>query len=155
MKKTEVKTNKPVYVGQAILNISKTLMYEFWYHYIKPKHGDNARLCYMDTASFVTNIKTEDFYRDIANDIERWFDTSNYDENDERPLSIGKIKKVIGMFKGELGGKIITEFCALRAKAYTYLMEDGSDHKKVKGTKKCIIKRKLMFENYIDSLFNN
>ena len=84
-------------------------MYEFWYHYPKPKYGDNARLCYIDTASFVINIKNEDFYKDIANDIERWFDTSNYDENDERPLyderplSIGKIKKVIGMFKDELG----------------------------------------------------
>ena len=161
MKKVEVKMNKSVYLGQAILDISKIPMYEFWYHYIKPKYGDNARLCYMDTASFVINIKTEDFYKDIANDIERWFDTSNYDENDERPLyderplAIGKIKKVIGMFKDELGGKIITEFCALRAKAYAYLMEDGSDHKKVKGTKKCIIKRELMFENYIDSLFNN
>ena len=135
MKKVEVKMNKPVYLGQAILDISKILMYEFWYHYIKPKYKDNARLCYMDTDSFVNNIKTEDFYKDIANDVERWFDISNYDKNDKRPLLIGKNKKVIGLFKDELGGKIMKEFVTLRAKAYAYLMEDGSEHKKAKETK--------------------
>ena len=109
----------------------------------------------MDTDSFIIYIETEDFYKDIANDVERWFDASNYDENDERPLPIGKNKKVIGLFKDELGGKIMTEFVALRAKAYAYLMEDGSEHKKAKGTKKCVIKRILMFENYADSLFND
>ena len=76
MKKTEVKINKPIYLRQAILDLNKTLMYEFWYDYIKSKYGDKARLCYMDTDSFVMNIKTEDFYKDIANDVERWFDTS-------------------------------------------------------------------------------
>ena len=80
---------------------------------------------------------------------------NNYDTNDERPLPLGKNKKVIGLFEDELGGKIITEFCALRAKVCAYLMEDGSEHKKAKGTKKCIIKRDLMFENYKDSLFND
>ena len=93
MKKVEVKMNEPVCLGQAILNISKTLMHEFWYNYIKPKYGDKARLCYMDTDSFVIYIKTEDFYKDIANDVERWFDTSNYDKNNERPLTIDKKKK--------------------------------------------------------------
>ena len=155
MKKTEVKMNKPIYLGQAILDISKTLMYEFWYNYIKQKYGDKARLCYTDTDSFVIYIKTKDFYKDIANDVEKWFDTSNYDIKNERPLPIGKNKKVIGLFKDELGGKIIIEFCALRAKAYSYLMEDDSEHKKVKRTKKSIIKRELMFEHYKDSLFND
>ena len=112
---------------QAILDISKTLMYEFWYDYIKPKYGDKVRLCYMDTDSFIMHIKTEDFYKDIANDVERWFDTSNYDEKDNRPLLIGKNKKVIGKFKDELGGKIMTEFCALRAKAYSFLLDDYND----------------------------
>ena len=84
-----------------------------------------------------------------------WFDTSNYDKKDERPLPIGKNKKVLGLYKDELGGKIMTEFCALRAKAYAYLLEDGSEHKKAKGTKKCVVKRKLMLENYEDSLFND
>ena len=125
MKKTEVKMNKPVYLGQAILDISKTLMYELWYDYIKPKYGEKAKLCYMDTDSFIIHIETEDFHKYIASDVERWFDTSGYDKNDKRPLPIGINKKVIGMFKDELGGKSITEFCALRAKAYAYITEDG------------------------------
>ena len=81
MKKTKVKMNKPVYLGQAIFDISKTLMNEFWYDYIKPKYQGKAKLCYMDTDSFIIHIKTEDFYKDIANDVEKWFDTSNYDKN--------------------------------------------------------------------------
>ena len=121
MKKVEVKMDKPVYLGQAILDISKSLMYEFWYHYIKPKYRDNARLCYMDTDSFIINIKTENFYRDIANEAKEWYDTSNYDENEKRTLPIGENKKVIGLFKDELGGKIMAEFIALRPKAYAYI----------------------------------
>ena len=130
-------------------------MYEFWYDYIKPKYGGKARLCYMDTDIFVIHIKTEDFCKDINNDVERWFDTSNYDKNDKRPLKTGINKKVIGMFKDELGGKIMKEFCALRAKTYTYLMDDDSEKKKAKGTKKCIIKRRIKFEDFKDSLFKS
>ena len=122
---------------------------------LNQKYKDNAKLCYMDIDSFVVNIFTEDFFEDINNDVERWFDTSNYDKNDKRPLQIGMNKKVIGLFKDELGGKIMKEFCALRAKTYSYLMDDNSEVKKSKGTKKCVIKRRLMFENYKDSLFNN
>ena len=107
--------NKPVYLGMSILNISKTLMYEFWYDFLKPKYKDNAKLCYMDTDSFVINIFTEDFFENINNDVKRQFDTSNYDKNDKIPLQIGVNKKVIGMFKDELGAKIMKEFCALRA----------------------------------------
>ena len=92
MKKTEVKMNKPIYLGQAILDISKILTYEFWFDYIKPKYGDKAKLCYMDTDSFIIHIKTKDFYNDITNDVEKQFDTSNYDKNDKRPLPIGKKK---------------------------------------------------------------
>ena len=118
MRKTEVRINKPIYLGQAILDLSETLMYEFWYDYIKLKFGDKVRLCYMDTESFVMYIKTDDFYKHISNDIERWFDTSNVNKSDNRSLETGKNKKVIGKFKDELGGKIIIEFCAYRAKAY-------------------------------------
>ena len=92
MRKVEVKMNKQIYLGQAILDISKILIQEFWYDYIKPKYGDKARLCYMDTDTFVIYIKTENFCKGIADDVERWFDTSNYDEKDERPLPIGKQK---------------------------------------------------------------
>ena len=147
--------NMPVYLCMSILDISKTLMYEFWYDYIKLKYGDRTNLCYMNTDSFVIHIETEGFYKYIANGVEKWFDISNYDENDDRPLPIGKKKKVIGLFKNELGGKIMKEFCAVRAKTYAYLMDNDNEKKKARGTKKCVIKRRLMFENYTDSLFNN
>ena len=130
-------------------------MYEFWYDYIKPTYGDRAKICYMDTDSFVIHILTEDFFEDIANDVERWFDTSNYDENDERPLPIGKNKKVIDLFKDKLGGKVMIEFCGLKPKTYAHLMDDDSEKTKAKGTKKCIKKRRIMFKNYKDCLFND
>ena len=132
MKKTKVKMSKPVYLGMSILDISKMLMYEFWYDYVKPKYKDKAKLCYMDTNSFAIHIFTEDLFEDINNDVERWFDTSNYDKNDKRPLSISMNKKVISLFKDELGGKIMKEFCVLRAKIYTYLMDDDSEKKRQK-----------------------
>ena len=83
-------------------------MYEFWSEYLKPKYNENIRLCYMHTDSFITHIKTEDFFEDIANDVEKWFDTSNYPSNINRPLPKGKNKKVIGLMKNELGGEIMT-----------------------------------------------
>ena len=106
--------------------------------YVKPKYADNVKLCYIDTDSFIMHIKTEDFYKDIADDVEKRFDTSNYDVN--RPLPSGKNKKVIGLMKDELGGKNMTEFVALRPKTYLYLTDDGGSDKKAKGTKKCVIK---------------
>ena len=116
MKKTKVKMNKPIYLGLSILEISKILMYEFWYDYMKPKYNNNVIFCYMDTDSFIMDIKTNDFYKDIANDFENRFDTSNYEV--KRPLPMGKNKKVIGLMKDKLGGKIITEFVTLRPKTY-------------------------------------
>ena len=101
MRKTKILMNKPVYLGKAILDISKALMYEFWYDYIKPKYDQNAKLCYMDTDSFITQIFIENFYKDVAMDVKRWFDTSGYDQNDKRPLPVGINKKIIGMFKDE------------------------------------------------------
>ena len=109
--------------------------------------------------NFVTQIltpkMTEDFFEDISNDVEKWFDTSNYNKKDKIPLLIGKNKKVPGLFKDKLGGKIITEFVALRPKAYSYLDDDGNEHKKSKDTKRCVTKQKLMFQNFKDCLFNN
>ena len=148
MKKTKVKMNKPVYLGLSILEIIKTLMYECWYDYMKQKYGDNVKLCYMDTDSFIMHIKTEEFYKDIANDVERRFDTSNYEVN--IPLSTGKNKKVVGLMKDGLGGKIMTEFVALRPKTYSCLMDDGRSDKKSKGTKNSVIKRILKFNDYKD-----
>ena len=146
MKKIKVKMNKPVYLGLSILEISKTLMYEFWYDYIKPKYQCNAKLSYMDTDCLIVNIKPEDVYTDIANDIEKRFDASNYEIN--RPLLKGKDKNVIGLMKDELGGKIMTELVGLRPKTYFYLIVDDSEDKKAKGTKKCVIKQILKFEDY-------
>ena len=101
MNEKRVKMNKPVYLGMSILDISKTLMYEFWYDYVKPKYEEKAKLGQMDTDGFVIKIFTEEFFEDINNDVERWFDTSSYDKNDKRPLETGMNKKVIGMFKDE------------------------------------------------------
>ena len=147
--------NEPIYLGMSILGISKTLMYKFWYDYFKPKYGDKAKLCYTDTDSFIIHIITEEFFENISNDVEIWYDTSNYDENDKRPLSIGKNKKVIGFFKDELGGRIMKELCALRVKTYSYLMDDDCEVKKAKVTNKCIIKRRIIFGNYTDCFFND
>ena len=106
MKRTKVKMNKPIYLGLSILDISKILMYEFWYDYMKPKYGEN----------------------DIANDVEKRFDTANYEC--DRPLPTGKNKKVIGLMKDELGGRIITEFVTLRPKTYSYLTDYFKEDKK-------------------------
>ena len=141
--------NKPVYLGQAILDLSKIVMYDFHYNYMVPEYGlENFKLCYMDTDSLVYDIKTEDFYKDIANDVEARFDTSGYSKTDFRLLPIGLIKKVIGLMKDELGGKIMTEFVALRPKLYSYTKLDGSENKKCKGIKKCVVKKTLTFEDY-------
>ena len=145
MNKTRVKMNKPIYLELSILDISKILMYEFWYDYMKPKYGSDVKLCYMDTDSFVMNIKTNDFYKDIANDVERKFDISNYEVN--RPLPMGKNKKVIGLMKDE--------FVTLRPKTYSYLTDDGKEDKKAKGTKKCVIKRMIKFNDYKNCLFKD
>ena len=152
MNKTRVKMNKPIYLGLLILDISKILMHEFWYDYMKPKYGNDVKLCYMGTDSFVMNSKTEDVYKDIANDVEKRFDTSNYEV--DRPLPTGKNKKVIGLMKDELGGKIITKFVTLRPKTYSYLTDDGKEDKKAKGTKKCVIKRMIKFDDYEKCLLN-
>ena len=105
MKKIKVKINKPVYLGLSILEISKTLMYEFWYDYIKPKYQCNSKLCYMDTYSFIMYIKTEDVHENIANDVEKRFCTSNYEleyNSIERPIPIGENKKMVGLMKDEI-----------------------------------------------------
>ena len=152
MKKVKVKMKKPIYLGLPILEISK-IMCEFWYDYVKKTYGDMVKLCYMDTDSLIMNIKTKDFYKDIAQDVEERFDTSNYDV--DRPLPKGKNKKVIGLMKDELGGGIITEFVALRPNTYSYMTDEFIEIKKAKGTKKCVIKKMLMFEDYKKCLFDN
>ena len=106
----------------------------------------------MDIDSFNINIKIENFYEDISNDVEKRFDTSNY--KIKRPLPIGKNKKVIGLMRDELRVKIATEFEAVRPKTFSYLVDDGNSDKKAKKTKKCVIKLRLTFTDYKDCLIN-
>ena len=149
MGKVKVIMNKPVYLGQAILDLSKTIMYEFHYDYILLKYEDNIKLCYMDTDSFAFDIETEDFYKAIAEDVEARFDTSGYCD---RPLPVGKNKKVIGLMKDELGGEVMKEFISLRPKMYSYRI-GNSEPKKCKGIKKCVVKKTITFEDYKKCLF--
>ena len=153
MKKIKVKMNKPIYLGLSILDISKILMYEFWYDYMKRKYSDNVKLCYTYTDSFIINIKRKDFYKDIANDVEDRFDTSNYEVY--RPLPTGKNKKVIGLMKDELEGKVVTEFVALRPKTYSYLTDDCKEDKNAKGTRKFVVKKMIKFNDYKNCLLND
>ena len=124
--------NVPIYIGFTILEVSKTVMWEFFYDYPKPKYGDKMKLCYTDTDSFIFCIKTKD---DINNDVKEWFDTSDY--KIDRPLLItDKNKKVLGKFKDELGEEIMTKFVGLRSKTYAHLIDDFEEKKKEQRTKK-------------------
>ena len=127
MGNVRVLMNKPVYLGQAILDLSKNFMYEFHYIYMLPEYGENLWLCYMDTDSFICNIKTDIFYEDIANDIDARSDMSSY--SCSCPLPIGVNKNVIGLMKDELSRWIMTEFVALRLKLYTFKMLSGGRDK--------------------------
>ena len=155
MKKVKLYFNKPVYLGMSILDLSKTLMYDFHYNYIKPKYGERAKLLFTDTDSLAYEIQTEDFYRDISSDVKEKFDTSNYPKNHPSGILTGVNKKVIGMFKDEAAGKQIAEFVGLRAKLYSYRVEESYEEKKCKGVKKAVIKKTITFNDYKDCLFDN
>ena len=153
MKKTTIKLRKPIYLGMSILDLSKTLMYDFHYNYIKPKYGNGASLLFTDTDSLCYEIKTKDFYKYISGDVSEWFDTSNFDKNHPSGIKAGINKKVIGMMKDEAGGKQITEFVGLRSKLYAYKMDCGKEEKKCKGVKKGVVKKDITFEDYKNCLF--
>ena len=155
MKKVSLKFNKPVYLGMSILDLSKTLMYDFHYNYIKPKYDDRAKLLFTDTDSLAYEIETEDFYRDISSDVKSKFDTSNYPKDHPSGILTGVNKKVIGMFKDEASGKQIAEFVGLRAKLYSYRVEESYEEKKCKGVKKAVIKKTITFNDYKNCLFDN
>ena len=124
MKKREVYSNKPIYVGQAILDLSKTLVFDFHYNYIKSKYRNKAELLFTDTDSLMYQIEREDFYQDIAKDVTKRFDTSDYPEKHQSGIKTGVNNKIIGKFKDEAAGKQITHFVGLRAKLYSYRIED-------------------------------
>ena len=148
MKKTSLTMNKPVYLGMCILDLSKTLMFDFHYKYIKPKYGNKAKLLFTDTDSFLYEIQTEDFYKDISGDVKYKFDTSDYPENHPSGIPTGINKKVLGMFKDEVAGKNIKEFVGLRAKLYSFKTEKGEENKKCKGIKKAVVAKSIRHENY-------
>ena len=155
MKKTEVYFNKPVYVGQAILDLSKTLMFDFHYNYIQKKYSHNhAKLLFTDTDSLMYEINTDDFYKDISKDIKRKFDTSDYPPDHPSGILTGVNKKVIGMFKDEVAGKQITHFVGLRPKLYSFKVEDSTTTKKCKGIKKNVVKKGINFQDYVECLFS-
>ena len=153
MKNTEVYFGKPVYVGQAILDLSKTLMFDFHYNYIKKKYGNKAELLFTDTDSLMYQIKTKDFYKDICPDVRNKFDTSDYPSVHPSGIITGANKKVIGMFKDEVAGKQITHFVGLRPKLYSFRIEEDKEVRKCKGIKKNVIKKKLDFDDYVQCLF--
>ena len=130
MKRTELVLNKPIYLGMSILDISKNLMYNFHYSYIKPKFGGRSQLLFTDTDSLCYEIETEDVYEDISSDVSKWFDTSNYPKNhvdrdgNKSAIPVGVNKKIPGLFKDECGGKQMTEAVLLRLN-YTLAMLRG------------------------------
>ena len=148
MKKMKLKFNKPIYLGMCILDLSKMLMYDFHYNYIKSKYVDKAKLLFTDTDSLMYEIETEDFYKDISVDVKDRFDTSEYPSNHPSGIPFGFNKKVLGMFKDEVAGKVIDEFVGLRAKLYSYKMLEGPESKKCKGVKKPVIKKTITHEDY-------
>ena len=133
MKKTRLVYDKPVYLGMCILDLSKALMYDFHYNYIRHKYGEKAKVLFPGTDSLMYEIETEDFYRDINADVERRFDTSDYPPDYPSGIPSGFNKKVLGMFKDEAGGKVIDEYVGLRAKLYSYKMFEGAESKNVRG----------------------
>ena len=153
MKKTKVHFTKPIYLGMCILDLSKTLMYDFHYNYMKKNYGEKAKLLFTDTDSLAYEVQTEDFYKDISSDVAAKFDTSNFPKDHPSGIEAGHNKKVVGMFKDEAGGQIIEEFVGLRAKLYSYKMLEGKEEKKCKGVKKPVVKKSIKFDDYKKCLF--
>ena len=161
MGKIKVVMNRQIYLGQTILDLSKIVMYEFHYDYMKQKYPEGLTLCYMDMDSLIYDIETEDFYKE--EDIKDRFDTSGYNPDgyclpgttgwSHRPLPVGLNKKVIGLMKDELGGGKMTEFVTLRPKMYAYKTE-SAESRKCKGIKKCIVKKTTSFKDYKACLFS-
>ena len=144
MKKTSLTMNKPTYLGMCILDLSKTIMYDFHYNYFKQKYGDKAKLLFTDTDSLMYEIETEDFYKDISGDVKDRFDTSEYKDNHPSGIPTGCNKKVLGMFK---------EFVGLRSKLYSFKMVEGEESRKCKGVKKSVVKKSITHEDYKTCLF--
>lgn len=151
---THILMNKPIIVGMSILDLSKVTMYTFLYDFLKPKYGDHIQILYTDTDSFIMCIETEDFYKDMKNDL-KMYDTSDYPMNNI--YGIPRVnKKIPGLFKDELNSEIMTDFVGLRAKCYAVRSRGCEEKmKKAKGVKKNVLKREITFDDYIDCIKNN
>ena len=153
MHKTTIKLQKPIYLRLSILDLSKTLMYDFHYNHIKKKYEDRANLLFTDTDSLCYDIQTRDFYDDIRDDVTTMYDTSAY--SPDHPAGLPQVnKKIIGLMKDKAGGHQVKEFVGLRSKLYAFKIDDGSETKKCEGVKKYVVKKKLDLENYKDCVFN-
>ena len=151
--------DKPIYVGQAILHLSKTLTFDFHYNYILKKYpagaSGEAQVLFADTDSLMYQIQSDDFYEDISEDIEDKFDTSDYPTDHKSGILTGVNKKVIGMFNDEVAGQQITHFVGLRPKLYSFKIENNrEDVRKCKGIKKNVVKKSLSFQQYVQCLFS-
>ncbi|KAL4148739.1 hypothetical protein QTP88_002907 [Uroleucon formosanum] len=151
MKRTQISFKQPIYIGMCILDLSKMLMYDFYYNIIKKKYGNRVRLLYTDTDSLILEIKTNDFYQDIKINLDH-FDTSDYPKDNIYGLPLVN-KKVLGKFKDELNGKIMTEFIGLRSKLYSHrILDTEKEIKKAKGVKKNVVENKICFNDFENCL---
>lgn len=153
LNRTNILMNKPVIIGMSILDISKWLMYDFYYNFMKHRYGHNVELVYTDTDSFVLDVKTECIFTDMNHDIHK-YDTSDYPENNI--FGIPRVnKKVPGLFKDEMNSKVISSFVGLRSKMYSIKVGGVEKVKKAKGVKKCVLKKKISFDDYFDCLMKS
>ena len=141
--KEKVLLNKPIYVGMSVLDLSKHLMFDFYYNNLKKTYSDKIQLLYADTDSVIIHVQTEDIYQDMAQNLDD-YDTSNYPA--DHPLFSTANKKVIGKFKDELGGKVMTEFVGIRPKMYSYAGEESG--KRAKGVKKSVLRKTISHDDY-------
>lgn len=147
-----IRMNKPIIVGMAILDSSKVLMYDFYYGHIKPNYGQNVEMLYTDTDSFILQVKTDCFYTDMKQNLNR-YDTSDYSENNMFNMPLVN-KKIPGLFKDEMNGEIMTEFVGLRSKMYCVRC-GKKEEKKAKGVKKCVLKKSITFKHYMKCIKQN
>ncbi|XP_022172343.1 uncharacterized protein LOC111035131, partial [Myzus persicae] len=150
-----IKFDKPIYIGLAVLDISKTLMYDYHYNVMKRYYGEKISLMYTDTDSLVYFIETDDFYEDMVNNpilLDR-MDTSNLPEN--HPCYIAERKKIPGLFSDETNGDLMTEFCALRSKSYSYKIgiDSSKEEIRAKGVRGHVVKNHMTFEDHRRCLF--
>ncbi|XP_031639677.1 uncharacterized protein LOC116351684 [Contarinia nasturtii] len=153
MNRTTVVMDKPIAIGMSILEISKVLMYDFFYNHLRKQYGENVELMYTDTDSFIIDVNTDDYYADMKKNLKN-YDTSDFPENNQFNIPRAN-KKIPGLFKDELNGEIITEFVGLRSKMYCVRSNGIEKMKKAKGVKKYVLNKKITFKDYVNCITKN